>query len=457
VLSTDGINLELRNMKLNRYCLSLVLTGCMVPMLAQAASHYVRQGASGNGSDWSNAYSSLPSTLVRGDTYYIAAGSYAGRTFSTPTSGTTPITIKKATASDHGTNTGWADAYGAAPAAFTGGIEFTSSYWLIDGQTGGGAQNRWVGNFGFTITEKSDGTALIKVGQNGTANNVTVRHVDLQGKGSASTQGGSYSNDGLAIYGSSNVTLSHFRMQGVGRCPFFISPINAVIEDGWVKSYHGSTSVHSEVASIWGFSGSVGDVTFRDNLFTDMQSTGGIMWDNSSNVNAKLYVYGNVFYKPAGATWQQANGVIGGWTSNSAFRNALIYNNTFINIDQESLSSFPQSYSGNVSYNNLWYNSQAPNFSKFATHDYNHFIDSGSTQSEPNGTGAASGAPFVDHVNLDFRLKSSTAAGLATSAPLNIDPLGVARGGDGTADRGAFEFGDAGTSAVSPPTNLSVQ
>jgi hypothetical protein len=445
-------------MKMNRFLLSLALAGCMLPALAEAADHYVRSGASGsgNGSDWANAYASLPSTMVRGDTYYIADGSYAGRTFSTPTSGTALITIKKATPSDHGTSAGWSDAYGDGQAAFTGGLEFTSSYWLIDGQTGGGAENKWVGNFGFTITEKSDTRAVIKVGQNGTANNVTVRHVDLQGKGGASTQGGSYSNDGLAIYGSSNVTLSYFRMQGIGRCPFFISPVNAVFEHGWVASYYGSTEVHSEVASIWGFSGSVGDVTFRDNLFTAMRSTGGLMWDNSSNPNAKLYVYGNVFYKPAGASWEQANGVIGGWTSNSAFRNAMVYNNTFINVNQESLSSFPQAYSGNVAYNNLWYNSQAPNFAKFASHNYNHFINSGTIQSEPNGTSAASGDPFVDYVNLDFRLKSATAAGAPTVAPLNVDPLGNVRGADGTGDRGAFEYRTGSVSAVSAPTGLTV-
>src|SRR5687768_17254029 len=50
---------------------------------ALAADRYVRQGAtgSGNGSDWTNAYTSLPASLVRGDTYYVADGTYAGYTF----------------------------------------------------------------------------------------------------------------------------------------------------------------------------------------------------------------------------------------------------------------------------------------------------------------------------------------------------------------------------------------
>ena len=39
----------------------------------EAANHYVRPGAAGNGSgnDWTNAYTALPgSTLARGDTYF---------------------------------------------------------------------------------------------------------------------------------------------------------------------------------------------------------------------------------------------------------------------------------------------------------------------------------------------------------------------------------------------------
>jgi hypothetical protein len=47
-----------------------------LPTMASAANHYVRAGASGNGSgaDWTNAYTDLPGSLTRGDTYYVAAG-----------------------------------------------------------------------------------------------------------------------------------------------------------------------------------------------------------------------------------------------------------------------------------------------------------------------------------------------------------------------------------------------
>ena len=444
-------------MKFKHSALVLIAAASMLPAFASAANIYVRPGATGanNGADWTNAYTALPSTLVRGNTYYIAAGSYAGRTFSTAASGTSAITIKKATVADHGTSTGWSDAYGTGQAAFTGGLSFSTPYWVLDGQTGGGQANNWKGNFGIKVTEKGDSKAILNFTSGGS--NVTVRHVDLVGKGSVSSAGGSYSNDAVAIYGASNVTLSYFHMVGIGRCPFFISPKNLVVEHGWVEKYYGSSAVHSEVASIWGFSGSVGDVTFRHNLFTDIQSTGGLMWDNSSNKAAKLLVYGNVFYKPAGASWGKANGVVGGWTGGGGeqFHNAKVYNNAFINVDQQSLSTLPNIASGNEAYNNIFLNSQAPSFSKFSSHNYNHFINSGSTAGESGGT-TGSGDPFVNVSGLDFRLKAGTAGGMNLAAPFNADGLGNARGADGTFDRGPFEY-VTGTINVAAPTNLRAQ
>ena len=72
--------------------------------------YHVRVGAAGpgNGSDWINAYTSLPATLQRGATYYVTGGSYPSYTFNTAQSGTTIITVKRAFPTDRGTGTrGW--------------------------------------------------------------------------------------------------------------------------------------------------------------------------------------------------------------------------------------------------------------------------------------------------------------------------------------------------------------
>jgi hypothetical protein len=101
--------------------------------------HYVRSDATGgnNGSDWTNAWTQLPATLTRGHCYYIADGTYPAYTFDDPVSGSVNIVIKKATADDHGTSTGWLASYGDGIATFQP-LKFTNSYYILDGQANRG-------------------------------------------------------------------------------------------------------------------------------------------------------------------------------------------------------------------------------------------------------------------------------------------------------------------------------
>ncbi|MGZ6441689.1 MAG: hypothetical protein ACXWRU_16640, partial [Pseudobdellovibrionaceae bacterium] len=374
-------------------------------------------------------------------------------------------TIKKAIEADHGTETGWQASYGTGQAAFTGMLEFTSSYWVFDGMTGGGAGS-WNSGFGFKITETTDSNAMIRIGFNiSSMGNIILRHIEFQGKGSVSNSGGYYSNDALGLYFAHNITLSYAWMRGIGRCPFFFGEDNvgpSVFEHIYVESYYASDAVHAEIMSTGAGGNATQDTTFRYSLVTDIEGTGGLMWNNASTPTTHLWVYGNVFYRPSGATWGGSNGVIGGWTGGNgeSVHNLIVYNNTFINVDRESLSNFPQVYSGNVAYNNIFYNSQAPDFSIFATHDYNYFINSGGTAAEPNGISAVSGDPFVNAAGLDFRLKADTVAGITLPSPYNIDPLGAIRGVSGIFDRGAFQFqgsGGGSSTILLAPTNLRIQ
>src|SRR3989344_1777727 len=120
--------------------------------------YYVRAGATGTGTDWNNAFGSLPSTLVRGAIYYIASGDYVAYSFNSATGTSTDfVTVKKATESDHGTNTGWNSAYGIGTAKFNGRMGLTISYLTIDGGKGGGPGN-WDGEneeFGITVTQSN--------------------------------------------------------------------------------------------------------------------------------------------------------------------------------------------------------------------------------------------------------------------------------------------------------------
>ena len=91
-----------RNLLMNRN--SLVLT-CLLLSLATgwADTHYCSPSGGGSGADFDNLMT-LPDTtgFTRGDTYVLVDGSYGAKTLSKGDSGTTLITIRKASTDDSG-------------------------------------------------------------------------------------------------------------------------------------------------------------------------------------------------------------------------------------------------------------------------------------------------------------------------------------------------------------------
>lgn len=62
----------------------LILLLLLLPGTAGATDHYINAAVSGgsdDGSDWTNAWTTLPATLTRGDTYWIADGQYGAYMF----------------------------------------------------------------------------------------------------------------------------------------------------------------------------------------------------------------------------------------------------------------------------------------------------------------------------------------------------------------------------------------
>src|SRR6476661_5393350 len=82
---------------------------------AWGACHVITPNGSGNnsGSDWNNSCNGLsgscsPSSgMLRGDSYYIAKGTYSSVTWSKGDSGSSNISVKSPTAGDHCTDTGF--------------------------------------------------------------------------------------------------------------------------------------------------------------------------------------------------------------------------------------------------------------------------------------------------------------------------------------------------------------
>src|SRR5206468_2375103 len=118
--------------------------------------------------------------------------SYGSHIFSTPVSGTSVITIKKATVADHGTNTGWNDAFASGQASFASSgcgssgsfpgcvaWEIDTGFWVFDGVVGTGAG---AASYGFKIPAASTSSSSVQgifFGCCGpkTVSNVTIQHV----------------------------------------------------------------------------------------------------------------------------------------------------------------------------------------------------------------------------------------------------------------------------------------
>ena len=103
---------------------------------ANAATYCVGPSASGNGSgsDWSNQ-KAWTDTPARGDTWYLRSSdttNYAAKTLAAALSGTTLITIKKATTNDHVTATGWSDWMGGQAVLYPT-LRINTGYYVIDG------------------------------------------------------------------------------------------------------------------------------------------------------------------------------------------------------------------------------------------------------------------------------------------------------------------------------------
>lgn len=410
------------------------------------ANHYILDGGSGDGSAWNNAWDDLPATFTRGDTYYVGAGTYGGHTLDTAVSGTDLITIKGATATDHGTETGWNAAYSVAvsPAHFTAQMSFTSAtkYWVFDGAVGSGNTSS---SYGFVFDDSGSGNAYCfqlagVAGQ--TYQNITISHVyaavsnrDNEKVFLQTTDANGYIN---------NITVSYCYFVG-WQCilmPGYLSGAftgwlfeHNYIYQGWGSETHHAEDINSNGA---GFDG----IIIRYNIFDTRGATGstGCIQANNGNIqNAKIY--GNIFHDI-----NVSNGVIAGSTSPAtAHINSLIYNNTFIECDVSTNQWFwggAGAAAGNYAYNNMFYKTEARHGTGLADNDYNAYFQCADPQTETHGQISAAGEPFVNPLS-DYHLSAHTDAGKTDlGAEYGTDMDGVARA---TWDRGAYEYASSAT------------
>jgi len=438
--------------KIGLFCVLIAITG-MVSGVSEAASKYVRPGATGNnsGSDWSNAYNGLPSALTRGDTYYLANGNYGGYTFDDANSGATTITIKKATVSDHGTDTGWTSSYGGGQAIFSGWQIYTD-YYTFDGQnrntdwrTGG------VNQYGITTgnTRLDDG--------NGTGgDNLTFNNIDIHGQGRDTGLG----DDVIyAMSGNTNITFQNCALRDSDRTIFITrgTPQNWLIEYSYVARNASSPANHGEIMS----STDSNNFTWRYNAIEDPEGTAVWAFINNGTA-ANWQIYGNTIIHTAAYAAANREGLSGvifcanDASNNNTCNNFVIYNNTISNTKGLWSGFIIQRGTGSIAQNNIWYNSVRTggiDGSVGGNWFYNTIQDGDSSASKVVCTSNCD--IFTDLANRNFHLKTATNAGMALSAPYSIDPDSITRGSDGTLDRGAFEYGGTSSAPSTQPVVLS--
>jgi hypothetical protein len=251
---------------------------------------YVRPGGGGaqDGSDWVNAFNGLPGSLERDTVYWVGAGSYSSYTFDDSASGQAGITVRKATASAHGTDAGWNAAYGSGQAVF-GPLRFNSSRYTVDGTEPNGIKA--VGQMGTT--------AAADIG----SSHIVLRHVEIDG-------GVQKSNNTQTAGGCMGGKLSGNYVV-LDRCD-----IHNVADDGLDISGDHIKVLYSKVHDLHGcgtdaqcsgpcYNGHSDGIEFTG--VTDLQLIGNMVYDGQSNAalfmwgadNHDFVAYNNVFYTPA--------------------------------------------------------------------------------------------------------------------------------------------------------------
>ena len=443
-------------------CTSAVL-GCILlsSIQADAANRYVRPGATGSnsGTDWTNAYTSLPSSLVRGDTYYLADGSYGSRTFADANSGSTVITIKKATESDHGTSTGWSSTYGDGQAIFTR-WQVNTDYYVFDGQRRNSDWNTGgISEYGIRVA----GTQPLRLDNgSGTGGDfLTFRFIDFEGGGRDT---GSGDDVVYGLTGNSNLTFQYSALHDSDRTIFLMRGNwkNLIVDSCYMARNTSTPAIHGELLSMTDST----NVVWSNNVMEDIEGTGFIVGINGG-VAANWKIYGNTAHhtqsyrtdtgRKAGHNFGVAGLVFiaNDSSNNNTGNNFQVYNNTMINIVGSYSGVVIQKGTGNEVRNNIWYGSVRTNnsFSGTISHNwyYNTQQDGDSTSTKTVCTSSCD--IFVGLAARDFRLKLATPAGYTLASPFDIDPAGVVRGADGVWDRGAYEF-DSSNKAVAAPSGL---
>ena len=427
--------------------------------IAFCANHFVRPGPNGgnygdeDGSDWNNAFAGLPTNLVRGDTYYVAGGTYLQSwDLDDVEDGTKVITIKKANATDNFGVAGWqasfdtdqAVVYNPDDTTYGAAVKMRRGYYTIDGVTGSGTSGYGI-KLRYSNLSQTNNNILVR---NNQVNNCIIKHVEFENPGSSYdfAQWGIHSINGNFANWTVQYCYAHdfqvFTKHDGGN--------GYTIEYCYFKDNWSSSQNHGELLSIVCSDGLI----FRFNIVKNATNgTGGIIVLGNYTTYPcdveNVEIYGNVFFngsRSGNALWGTGNSA-----DPTGMVNWKIYNNTI--VDNNNGKYFAgddgvQRDSGTIIQNNLYYNTNAyiseAGLARI-TISHNYYNNCSNVPAQDNVVISTESTTvlFKDYSQKDFRLmKDSQAvdAGTELGDPYHIDMKGMLRPKGTKPDIGAYEL-----------------
>ena len=434
---------------------------------AYAANITVAPTASGNGSgsDWNNTAQWSNLSLARGNTYYLQEGTYGGKSLNTAVSGSTPIAIKKCSAVESVCTkiAGWQNTMGDNEAIFTGSFSISTSFWEINGTTGGGSSS-WKSGHGFKWTSNA-GASIDYINISGDASNIIVSHAKFEQVGNTEA----YTSRANGIYDAgalNNSRIEYSYFENLGGLPFLLrAGTGNIIQHNYSGNICGMSEADINQHCEGLVMHSMNDLHFRWNFIAESPSSGGFVKNNTQSTDS-IRIYGNVF----------GNGFPINCNSGPC-TNWRIFNNTFYNVrggpvggDGGFTNLFLYNnltYSGTTaglpgSHNHNWYSkisqmscSMGSSSNENVNKNYPGSCDTVSTTTDPfvsfsggSPEGMRLSAPIANWSGFDVCTLDSCTG----EKKYNVDAFGLTRGADGVRESGAFEF-QAGSASAPPPSS----
>ncbi len=461
----------MRNKQLNKYLLIFFII-VFSSVNAYGAKHYINTACvtACDGSTWEKGWATFGSvTWTRGDTYYVAGGTYNEDVTIPSKVGTSWITVKKANATDNSGDPGWNPSYATTQAVIAGNMSVDANYVEIDGVTGSGTSGHGIKINPSTLTN------VLKL--DNYAGPYHIHHLELKGNGFAA---GATSSDGLYYnLGTKGFHVSYCWIHEVTRNGVTIgssigtsySDYGMLFENNVVSETGGCTNpdVHGQGIQI-GYNSTDAYLIIRNNTFRNILGSAMIAYLGGAGANhSNSRIYNNIFYITDLSTYNVVSpGVI--WTNNAGGAVTdffYIYNNTFYGLGNA--TNYNKTY-GRImltsstpittteAKNNLWVKSYLPYggyLIGITSSSNNGFYDNDGS-SNPGNTELAD--PFVNSAEYDFRLISIASAkdnGVDLRSVFTTDILGTNRPQEFAWDIGAYEYSEIETSNQVPALSFS--